>query len=77
MISCGARKDDEGVYEEYTTRRTDAAPCEIMGFLTALAISAGLQQKREFYNGLIGSRYNLIANNAYTSSFLSFPLSRE
>ncbi len=42
MISCGARKDDECVYEEYTQRRTDAAPCEIMG----------LQQKREFCNGL-------------------------
>ncbi len=42
MISCGARKDDECVYEEYTQRRTDTAPCEIMG----------LQQKREFCSDL-------------------------
>ena len=42
MISHGARKDDEGVYGEYTQRRTDAALYKIMG----------LQQKGEFCNGL-------------------------
>jgi|GEM_PF-6226383 len=29
VISCEARKDDEGVYGEYTSRRTDEAAAEI------------------------------------------------
>jgi len=41
----GHKKDDEGVYEQYTARRTDAVPCEIMQ----------LQQERGFFNSFYDS----------------------